>query len=322
LTPLEERSVACFVTFRRAYHNTPLYTHRHINAQFLSEKDPVLPRHGQSQTNARYGVKNRATIDPFLSVPMYSHQFIDETKTVPKLRDTRPWVKDLFPEELWATLDGRDTNGPKGGFLTNEKMSRGTKRRLDYDEDDPYGDDEDGEDFGAGRSHERRENETEEERKARIEGAGKEADNEDGDADEDEDEEEMELQDDDYESAEEDEGGDYNAEAYFDNGDDDDFEDDDGGVGERYVPLGELAMLFAISVCSGCACHGIKRLLTLALQCHGFLVFRWSLRYRGSLKLHGKRRSAGFGGGVLDFRNGNNTTATEVVSMIPPMQVF
>ncbi|RWA08700.1 hypothetical protein EKO27_g6386 [Xylaria grammica] len=235
LTPLEERAISCFVKFRRAYHNNPLYTHRHINGEFLSAKDPVLPRHGQSQVNERYGVKNRATIDPFFSVPMYSHRFVDETRTLPKLRNTRPWVKDLFPEELWATLDGRDTGGPKGGFQTRGTASRGTKRRLhDDDEDDPYGDGDGDEDiFGWGRSQKRRENETEEERKARIEGAGKDADNEDGDAGDpdDEDEEEMEAEDDDYDSAEDEDGGDYNAEAYFDNGDDDDFGDDDG-VGE------------------------------------------------------------------------------------------
>ncbi|KAI0423617.1 hypothetical protein F5Y09DRAFT_326888 [Xylaria sp. FL1042] len=241
LSPLEERAVAYFVNFRRAYHKTPLYTHRHINGEFLSVKDPVLPRHGQSQINARYGLKNRATVDPFLSVPMYSHRFVDDTRTLPKLRDVRPWVKDMFPEELWATLDGRDTSGSKGGFRTKGNANRGTKRRLhdDDDEEDPYGDgDDDEEIFGWGRSQRRRENETEEERKARIEGTGKDADNEDADGGDpdDEDEEEMEVEDDDYESAEEEEGGDYNAEAYFDNGDDDDFGDDDG--------IGESAMDF------------------------------------------------------------------------------
>ncbi|KAK5633781.1 hypothetical protein RRF57_009495 [Xylaria bambusicola] len=235
LTPSEERASAFFFSFRRAYHNTLLYTHRHINGEFLSAKDPVLPRHGQSQINARYGVKNRATVDPFLSVPMYSHRFVDDTRTLPKLRDARPWVKDLFPEELWATLDGKDTGGPRGGIQTKENTSRGTKRRLHGDDDDEqYGDGEDDEEIlGWGRSQRRRENETEEERRARIEGAGKDADNEDGDtgdADE-EDEEEMELEDDEYDSAEDEDGGDYNAEAYFDNGDDDDFGDDDG-VGE------------------------------------------------------------------------------------------
>jgi len=187
--------------------------------------------------NARYGVKNRATIDPFQAVPVYSHKFVDETRTLPKLKDTRPWVKDLYPEELWATLDGKDTNGAKGGLQAKGKSTRGTKRRFDDDdEDNAYGQNEDEEIFG-GRSSKRRENETEEERKARIEGAGHDADNEDGDVgDDEEDEEEMELEDDDYESAEEDEGGDYNAEAYFDNGDDDDFGDDDG-VGERYVSI-------------------------------------------------------------------------------------
>ncbi|GAP90364.1 putative DNA-directed RNA polymerase III subunit RPC7 [Rosellinia necatrix] len=244
LTPVEERAVACFIRFRRAYHTTPLYTHRHINDEFRSAKDPVLPRHGRPQINARYGVKNRATIDPFVSVPMYSHRFVDDTRTLPKLRDTRPWVKDLFPEELWGTLDGRDTGGPKGGFQAMENASRGTTKRRLYDMEDDDDDDEvndhDGDGYGGddvfgwGRSRGRRENETEEERKARIEGAGKDAaDNEEGDAGDpdDEDEEEMEVEDDDYESAEEEEGGDYNAEAYFDNGDDDDFGDDDG-VGE------------------------------------------------------------------------------------------
>lgn len=221
-----------------------MYTHRHINSEFLSAKDPVLPRHGRSQINTRYGIKNRATIDPFLSVPMYSHRFVDDTRTLPKLRDTRPWVKDLFPEELWATLDGMDTSGAKGGFQTGGgDASRGTRRRLDGedydDENDPYGDEYNDEDiFGGGRSQRRQENETEEERQARIEGAGKDADNEDGDVGDadDDDEEEMEVEDDEYDSAEDDEGGDYNAEAYFDNGDDDDFGDDDG-VGERYVPF-------------------------------------------------------------------------------------
>ncbi|KAI1109580.1 hypothetical protein F5Y14DRAFT_21840 [Nemania sp. NC0429] len=239
LTALEERAIACFVQFRRAYHGAPLYTHRHINSEFMSARDPVLPRHGRSQINTRYGVKNRATIDPFVSVPMYSHRFVDDTRTLPKLRDTRPWVKDLFPEELWATLDGMDTSGAKGGFQTDEIASRRSTRRKPDGEDlddeyDPYGDQYDDEDiFGGGRPQRRHENETEEERQARIEGAGKDADHEDGDAGDadDDDEEELEVEDDDYDSAEDDEGGDYNAEAYFDNGDDDDFGDDDG-VGE------------------------------------------------------------------------------------------
>ncbi|KAI1173231.1 hypothetical protein F4777DRAFT_558502 [Nemania sp. FL0916] len=240
LNTLDDRAVSCFVTFRRAYHNAPLYTHRHINNEFLSEKDPVLPRHGRSQINARYGIKNRANVDPFLSVPMYSHRFVDDTRTLPKLKDTRPWVKDLFPEELWGTLDGMDASGPKGSLQTEANAARGTKRRFDVGGDDDdydnnlYGDDYDDEDiFGLGRSKRRREDETEEERKARIDGAGKDGDNEEGEAGEadDDDEEEIEVEDDDYDSAEDDEGGDYNAEAYFDNGDDDDFGDDDG-VGE------------------------------------------------------------------------------------------
>ncbi|KAI1824070.1 hypothetical protein F4861DRAFT_507689 [Xylaria intraflava] len=235
LTPVEERAVACFIKFRRNYHNTPLYTHRHVNAEFQSAGGPVLARHGQAQINARYSVKNRAAVDPFLSVPTYSERFVDDTRTLPKLRGTRSWVKDLFPEELWATLEGKDTNGPKGGFQTKENQTKASRRRVvDDDEEDVLGDGDDDDDlFVSSRPQRRRENESEEERKARIDGAGKDADNEDGDAGDpdEEEEEEMEVEDDDYDSAEEDEGGDYNAEAYFDNGDDDDFGDDDG-VGE------------------------------------------------------------------------------------------
>ncbi|KAI0193863.1 hypothetical protein F4808DRAFT_441690 [Astrocystis sublimbata] len=234
-TGLEDRAIDSFLQFRREYHNTPLYTHPHINSEFLSVKDPVPPRHGRAQMNERYGVKNRATVDPFTAVPTWSSRFVDEIRTVPKLRGTRPWNKDLFPEELWATLDGKDTGGPKGGFQTQADAAKGKKRRLDDDEhhdddDEHYGDGDD-EGFGGHRSKRRYENETEEERKARIEGAGKDPDNDDGDVgDEDEEEEELEAEDDDYDSAEDDDGGgDYNAEAYFDNGDDDDFGDDDVG---------------------------------------------------------------------------------------------
>ncbi|OTB03849.1 hypothetical protein M426DRAFT_321341 [Hypoxylon sp. CI-4A] len=233
LDAFEERSVAAFVAFRRAFHSTPLYTHRHLTSTTGDDgaisrpADPVRRTYGQTQFNARFGVKNRATVDPFHAVPLYSHKFIDDVRTLPELK-TRgdKHVTAFFPEELWATLAGKDSGGPKGGF----PRTRGTKRKavvvVDGDAD-PFDSDEES-------WRRRRQDETEEERKKRIEAAIKEGENEDAenkeDVDIDEEEEELSQEDDDYDD--EDEGGDYDAEAYFDAGDNDDFGEDEG-VGEN-----------------------------------------------------------------------------------------
>ena len=252
LTPSEARRVASLVAFRRAFHNTPLYTHRHIPSEMTTASaggastlsDPVPRMYGQAQVNARYGVKNRATLDPFLAVPMYSHRFVDESRALPELKG-RPYAKDFFPEELWATLDGKDKGGPKAArssaataataaALNGQDKSRGTKRGRpvggeDEDVDDPFGDLNDDEAAFQQQHGGRRKPETEEERKKRIdEAAGKGEDsnnnnnNEDGGGggdgvNLDDDEQELSQEDDDYEDDED--GGDYKME-------------DDGGVGE------------------------------------------------------------------------------------------
>ncbi|KAI2605621.1 DNA-directed RNA polymerase III, subunit Rpc31 [Hypoxylon sp. NC1633] len=251
LNTAEARSVAAFVAFRRAFHSTPFYTHRHlINAvdDVATSKpaDAVRRTYTQAQINARFAVKNRATIDPFVAVPMYSHKFVDETRTLPKLKARAdPYVKDFFPEELWGTLDGKDTGGPKGGFLSSRplKPKRGVKRKaVAMQDDDPFdSDEEDLVDRHAFRK--RREHETDGERKARIEAALKDGEDEDENkGDVDLDDEDVELDDDEGELSQEDdnydddEGGDYDAEAYFDAGDADDYGDDEG--------IGESAMDF------------------------------------------------------------------------------
>lgn len=239
LDTFEERSVAAFVAFRKSFHSTPFYTHRHLTttideAATSKPTDPVRRTYGQAQINARFGVKSRATVDPFRAVPLYSNKFEDQTRSLPELkRRADKYVKAFFPEELWATLYGRDTGGPKGGYLSTGNGvvhgKRGTKRKAVVVDGDPFASDDDVEGLASRR---RREDETEEERKARIEAALKEGDNEDAenkeDIDLDEEEEELSQEDDDYGD---DEGGDYDAEAYFDGGDADDFGDDEG-VGE------------------------------------------------------------------------------------------
>ncbi|KAK6080808.1 DNA-directed RNA polymerase III subunit rpc7 [Seiridium cupressi] len=221
LTNSESRSVRYFVKLRRDFHNSPLYTHKHLASEAAGAssriEDPVSKTYGQEQVNERYGIKSKATVDPFTAVPMFTHQFVSETRTMPYLRG-RTFYHDLFPEELWPTLDGKD-GGP-----AKDALSKGSKRKS-MAGDDPL-DDED--EFAV-----RKRPETDEERRRRIEEAATGRENEDDVADEDPDDEEAEMSqaDDDFEDDED--GGDYDAEQYFENGDDD-VEDDGGGGGDEY----------------------------------------------------------------------------------------
>ncbi|OAA67941.1 DNA-directed RNA polymerase 3 subunit [Niveomyces insectorum RCEF 264] len=167
--------------------------------------------YGQEQINQRYGVRNKATIDPFTAVPMYSHRFEKPPRALPDLSG-RPFSKELFPAELWPTLDETRARAVRDIFAT--------QRPADVD-DEAGGDGGDGAVTGTHKALEQLE---------KFKNVG--LDNEDnvefdlvedeGDYDEVEDEE-----------YDDDEEGDYNAEAAFDNGDDDDYGDDaaEDGVG-------------------------------------------------------------------------------------------
>jgi len=240
LSSLDARSVASLVAFRRAFHSLPLYTHRHMAAEVISSAsvtDPPPRLYDQSQVNARFGVKSKATLDPFLAVPMYSHQFVDESRTLPDLK-SREFAKHLFPDELWNTLDGKDRPAAQNAKIAKlNGRPHGASRRGRADNlEDPFSAWEDdplsGASRGLGKKHE---HETEEQRQKRIReaadgGAVGGGDNEEGDGegDLDDDEEEMSQEDDDFEDDED--GGDYDAEQYFDDGVDGEMEDE--GVGE------------------------------------------------------------------------------------------
>ncbi|KAK8128962.1 DNA-directed RNA polymerase III subunit RPC7 [Apiospora sp. TS-2023a] len=227
LSTAEARAVAYFVQLRRDFHNSNLYTHKHLAPDSTSTSsnltDPVCRSYGQQQANARYGVKSKATVDPFLSVPMYSHKFVHDARTLPDFRG-REVHHELFPEDLWNTIDGTDDGGKAAAKLASK---RGLKRK-DIDEDD-----EDDEDVV---SRKRRGPETDAERRRRIEEAaqGKDEEGENlAEEDPEDEEEELSQEDDDFE--EDEDGGDYDAEQYFDGGDDD-YGDDEGN--------GESAMDF------------------------------------------------------------------------------
>ncbi|KAH8681748.1 DNA-directed RNA polymerase III, subunit Rpc31 [Xylariales sp. PMI_506] len=222
LLPSEARAARYFVQFRRDFHDSGLYTHKHLAPDSSSASanisDPVSKYYDQRQINERFGVKSKATIDPFLNVPMYSHQFVHEARSVPEFKSIDP-NHDLFPEELWATLDGKDGGAPK--TITPKTPLKRSAKRKSIAGEDPFEDDED--------IMRRKRPETDEERRRRIEEAAQGRENEDDAADEelDEDEAEMTQEDDDFEDDED--GGDYNAEQYFDDGADD---MEDEGVGE------------------------------------------------------------------------------------------
>ncbi|KAK8119761.1 uncharacterized protein PG998_004387 [Apiospora kogelbergensis] len=226
LSSAEARGVRYFVQLRRDFHGSSLYTHKHLAPDSTGTSsnpgDPVRRAYGQQQANARYGVRSKATVDPFLSVPMYSHKFVHEARALPDFHG-REVHHQLFPEGLWSTIDGTDDGGKAAAKAKQRSLKRksvgGDLGGGDLDEDDEDDDDV-----------------TDEERRRRIEEAarGKDEDGENmAEEDPEEDEEEMSQEDDDFEDDED--GGDYDAEQYFDGGDED-FGDEEGG--------GESAMDF------------------------------------------------------------------------------
>lgn len=142
-----------------------------------------------------------AVFDPFEGMPTYSQKYTKRRRCIPKL-DTRPYVLKFFPKELWSTLHP-SSKGQNGADMssTGKKLQLSTIRRVDrlagLDGEENISGDEDPEDAAER--------------------------NLDGD----ETPVEEEDLDDEYEDDEE--GGDYNAEQYFDDGGDDAGDDYDGG---------------------------------------------------------------------------------------------
>ncbi|KAB2576554.1 hypothetical protein DBV05_g4820 [Lasiodiplodia theobromae] len=162
-----------------------------------------------SRVSKRGAVASSAVVvDPFEGMPTYGQKYKKQRRKIPRL-DTRPYIMRFFPEELWTTLDPTTKPGANAAALKKRrkmlKIALSTKlTRLEELEG------EDGE--GLGRD-----------------------DDEDLDKDEDEDTgpHEEEEQDDDFEE-DEDDDDDYNAENYFDNGEDDEYGDEGGGGGDDY----------------------------------------------------------------------------------------
>ncbi|KAG0642790.1 DNA-directed RNA polymerase III, subunit Rpc31 [Tuber brumale] len=157
--------------------------------------------------------------DPFNDASKYSAKYKLQKHRVPKL-DSRPYVKEFFPEELWDTLgiDG-DSDAEDG-----RGKEKGKVERLIFSALDVIGglDEEDEEDGGAGGKGKKGVLQ-----KLLGEGVGDDDDDDDDEVAEGEEEAEGDFGDN--------EEGDYNAEIYFNDGEDDSGDDwGDGGGGEDY----------------------------------------------------------------------------------------
>ncbi|TQV90693.1 hypothetical protein V2A60_006904 [Cordyceps javanica] len=233
LTTAESNSVHYMLLLRHQMHSSPLYTSKRT-----SLTDPTAPRktYGQAQMNAVYGVKNKASLDPFTSMPTYSQKFVREERALPDWSG-RPVCRELFPKELLETVDGGGGGGGSGGG--GGGLGGTKKRRLELSRvsalpnaEEAFGmtplagDDEEGGGGGgadtAGASNGQA---LLDKLEALRDEEGEEAEAEDDDAPDDDDEDEI---------YDDEDAGDYDAEQFFDNGEDfgDEYGDgDDGGEG-------------------------------------------------------------------------------------------
>ncbi|KAJ6780972.1 hypothetical protein PWT90_05397 [Aphanocladium album] len=201
-------------------HSSPLYTSKRT-----SLTDPTAPRktYGQAQMNAVYGVKNKASLDPFTSMPTYSQKFVREERALPDWSG-RPVCRELFPKELLETVDGgAGADGPR----KKRKLELSRVSALPNAEEafgmpsltgDGDAEGEDGDNVTNGQTLLDKLEALRDEEGDEVEGDEEEAPEED---------EEDEIYDDE-------DAGDYDAEQFFDNGEDfgDEYGDgDDGGEG-------------------------------------------------------------------------------------------
>lgn len=216
LSGAEIDAVQHYLLLRHQIHSSPLYT-----SKKNSLDDPTCPKilYGQAQMNARYGVKNKASVDPFTAMPTYSQKFVREERALPDWT-ARPICRELFPAELLDTVEPEDGLGVR------------KKRRLELSRvsalpgaEEAFGMaslDGDPDETSAGAKNGRNLLEKLDAMRDDEGDEGAELDDEEGLENEDEDE-----------AYDDEDAGDYDAENYFDNGDDmgDDYGDGDDGEG-------------------------------------------------------------------------------------------
>lgn len=195
-----------YKSVQEAVHTGPLYT-------APTKRDPNAPAKtfGEAQFNSQYGARGKADVDPFTAVETYTMKYDPPKRTLPDLSRIK-FDKDMFPKELWSTIEGEQGEEVKrhiGRAMQKKKTVLDGLKRAEAAQEN-----------GGDKSKEERAKLLSEKLDAIALGE------EEGEENEDEDREE-ELEDDDFEDDED--GGDYNAEQYFDDGAEDEDEGGDGG---------------------------------------------------------------------------------------------
>ncbi|KAK6336149.1 hypothetical protein TWF696_001715 [Orbilia brochopaga] len=212
LTATERIHIARFRDHREKIHSGPLYT--------------VLG-------------KKRGLEDPFEDVVTYSSKrYHRQKRKVPKL-DSRPYVFEFFPMELWETMDASYAAGGDRSVVLSGKKEKKRLLIASLNTSLPNGGLHHGEDSDASDEDPDGDEHKEKDKKSVLAKLMNEKDDDgglsgdsDGDRDEDDEREDDGEEEDDYQD---DEDGDYNAEQYFDDGDGEvDYGDDDGGGGAWY----------------------------------------------------------------------------------------
>jgi DNA-directed RNA polymerase III subunit RPC7 len=201
LTDKEKRQVENFKAVQDAIHRGPLYTH-----PTKRDADAPAKTFSEDDFNKQYGGRGKADVDPFTAVETYSQKYDPPKRTIPDLKAVR-LDKKMFPKELWSTLEG------DAGEEVKQHIGRAMKKKAEM--------------MGDAQSK------TSEDRaKIILEKIKKATGEEDAEGDAEEGDEEggaEEEEDYDYEEDEGEMGGDYDAEKYFDGGEEDEEEGDAGG---------------------------------------------------------------------------------------------
>ncbi|TAQ85346.1 hypothetical protein B7494_g6335 [Chlorociboria aeruginascens] len=204
-TDEEKAQVENYKKLREEIHSGDFYT----QSTKIDFNAPVKT-YGEDQINSQYGVNPMSVIDPFEGVETYSMKYNPKKRNIPKLSG-RTFNKELFPEELWSTLEG------KSGEKVLKDIQKAAKKKEAL--------------FANTDTKEAQEkilsDKIDKIKEAAVAG-------EDGEDEDEEDEENIDAEEDyDFEDDEEEMGGDYDGEKYFSPGDDEE-EDDGGGGGDDY----------------------------------------------------------------------------------------
>ena len=92
MTKKEKKMVDHYLLVREQIRSGPLYTHARTRPP---DAVAVGRAYGQDQINQRYGVRDKATVDPFLAMPSYSQRFERPERALPDLA-SRPFSR-LMP---------------------------------------------------------------------------------------------------------------------------------------------------------------------------------------------------------------------------------